>query len=488
MKKFTGIVRIVAAALVVLSIAALVTVNIIGSRENTYDGRYIYASDEKTRIFDMKDNGDSVHFVYTISDDEGNVNNTYDAEEVIDDYYIDSLYGWAGTGTTRYAELEFDVPKEIIPKGVQVSLYDSNRYELDNLYMYIGGDNIFFWDDCDVEATGNSGEEASELHTLNDFISWNKAERVRTDYSAELMIVKIIAVAFFTLASSLAVVFSFKKMRRGLYTALCAAVVILTAIAYVFLLKPELGGEYTVDGDNAGVGTVDIINYGSSCIMMGANEERCLPTEFEKNGTYYSASGEKYIQDTFRVSVNSSSECELRLTTDGAKFTVYNRITESYFRFDFYKDKLYTVAWLARYIVWLAAIAAIVFMIIGMKTDADRRKLEPEYPYGDYRIKRLAYLDASMEYMRKYLRDNMEGVPVTWHKDLFAVDNVADNNPEYVFNRTSSVGTELTGRGNTRQVDVSKDYCIIYSNNRKFLGTMADNRVYTVYELEEVHE
>ena len=73
MKKFTGIVRIVAAALVVLSIAALVTVNIIGSRKNTYDGRYIYASDEKTRIFDMKDNGDSVHFVYTISDDEGNV-------------------------------------------------------------------------------------------------------------------------------------------------------------------------------------------------------------------------------------------------------------------------------------------------------------------------------------------------------------------------------------------------------------------------------
>lgn len=37
MKKFTGIVRIVAAALVVLSIAALVTVNIIGSRKNTYD-------------------------------------------------------------------------------------------------------------------------------------------------------------------------------------------------------------------------------------------------------------------------------------------------------------------------------------------------------------------------------------------------------------------------------------------------------------------
>ena len=146
------------------------------------------------------------------------------------------------------------------------------------------------------------------------------------------------------------------------------------------------------------------------------------------------------------------------------------------------------MAWLARYIVWLAAIAAIVFMIIGMKTDADRRKLEPEYPYGDYRIKRLAYLDASMEYMRKYLRDNMEGVPVTWHKDLFAVDNVADNNPKYVFNRTSSVGTELTGRGNTRQVDVSKDYCIIYSNSRRFLGTMADNRVYTVYELEEVHE
>ena len=238
--------------------------------------------------------------------------------------------------------------------------------------------------------------------------------------------------------------------RFDLYTALCAAVVILTAIAYVFLLKPKLGGEYTVDGDNAGVETVDIINYGSSCIMMGANEGRCLPTEFEKNGTYYSASGENYIQDTFRVPVNSSSECELRLTTDGAKFTVYNRITESYFRFDFYKDKLYTVAWLARYIVWLAAIAAIVFMIIGMKTDADRRKLEPEYPYGDYRIKRLAYLDASMEYMRKYLRDNMEGVPVTWHKDLFAVDNVADNNPKYVFNRTSSVGTELTGRGNTR--------------------------------------
>ena len=168
MKKFTGIVRIVAAALVVLSIAALVTVNIIGSRKNTYDGRYIYASDEKTRIFDMKDNGDSVHFVYTISDDEGNVNNTYDAEEVIDDYYIDSLYGWVGTGTTRYAELEFDVPKEIIPKGVQISLYDSNRYELDNLYMYIGGDNIFFWDDCDVEATGNSGEEVSELHTLSN--------------------------------------------------------------------------------------------------------------------------------------------------------------------------------------------------------------------------------------------------------------------------------------------------------------------------------
>ena len=157
MKKFTGIVRIVAAALVVLSIAALVTVNIIGNRENTYDGRYIYASDEKTRIFDMKDNGDSVHFVYTISDDEGNVNNTYDAEEVIDDYYIDSLYGWAGTGTTRYAELEFDVPKEIIPKGVQVSLYDSNRYELDNLYMYIGGNNIFFWDEFTVGAVGKGG-------------------------------------------------------------------------------------------------------------------------------------------------------------------------------------------------------------------------------------------------------------------------------------------------------------------------------------------
>ena len=292
MKKFIGIVRIVAAVLVVLSIAALVTVNIIGSRKNTYDARYIYASDEKTRIFDMKDNGDSVHFVYTISDYEGSVNNTYATDEVIDDYYTDSVYGWADTGTTRYAELEFDVPKEIIPKGVQISLYDSNRYELDNLYMYIGGDNIFFWDDCDVEATGNSGEEASELHTLNDFISWNKAERVRTDYSAELMIVKIIAVAVFTLASSLTVVFSFKKMRRDLYTAMCAAVVILTAIAYVFLLKPELGGEYTVDGDNAGVETVDIINYGSTCIMMGANEERCLPTEFEKNGTYYSASGE----------------------------------------------------------------------------------------------------------------------------------------------------------------------------------------------------
>ena len=301
MKKFTGIVRIVAAALVVFSIAALVTVNIIGSRKNTYDGRYIYASDEKTRIFDMKDNGDSVHFVYTISDDEGNVNNTYDAEEVIDDYYIDSLYGWVGTGTTRYAELEFDVPKEIIPKGVQVSLYDSNRYELDNLYMYIGGDNIFFWDNFIVGAGGNDGAEVSELHTLSNFISWNKAERIRTDYSAELMIVKIIAVAVFTLASSLAVVFSFKKMRRGLYTALCAAVVILTAIAYVFLLKPKLGGEYTVDGDNAGVETVDIINYGSSCIMMGANEGRCLPTEFEKNGTYYSASGENYIQDTFKI-------------------------------------------------------------------------------------------------------------------------------------------------------------------------------------------
>ena len=56
------------------------------------------------------------------------------------------------------------------------------------------------------------------------------------------MIVKIIAVAVFTLASSLAVVFSFKKMRRGLYTALCAAVVILTAIAYEFLFKPKLGG------------------------------------------------------------------------------------------------------------------------------------------------------------------------------------------------------------------------------------------------------
>ena len=156
------------------------------------------------------------------------------------------MYGWAGTGTTRYAELEFDVPKEIIPKGVQVSLYDSNRYELDNLYMYIGGNNIFFWDEFTVGAVGKGGAEVSELHTHNDFISWNKAERIRTDYSAELMIVKIIAVAVFTLASFLTVVFTFKKMRRGLYTALCAAVVILTAIAYVFLLKPAANIRLTV--------------------------------------------------------------------------------------------------------------------------------------------------------------------------------------------------------------------------------------------------
>ena len=83
MKKFIGIVRSVAATLVVFSMAALVAVNIIGSRKNTYDARYIYASDEKTRIFDMKDNGDSVHFVYTISDYEGSVKNTYATDEAI---------------------------------------------------------------------------------------------------------------------------------------------------------------------------------------------------------------------------------------------------------------------------------------------------------------------------------------------------------------------------------------------------------------------
>ena len=486
MRKFTGIMRIVLAALAVLSMAALVAVNIIGNRKNNYDGRYIYASDEKTRIFDIKDNGDALHFMYTISDEGGTADNTYD--EGIEDYYIDSVYGWVNMKTTRYAELEFDVPKEIIPKGVQVSLYDSNRYELDNLCMYIGGDSIFFGDNCDVEAAGNSGEEASELHTLGESMIWNKAERVRTDYSAEFKIIRIVAAAVFTLASFMTMLVSFKKMRRGLRTALCAAVVIFAAISYVFLLKPEFGGTYTVGGDDADVAKVDIINYGSRCVLLAANDGNCLPTEFEKNGAYYSAVSEEYIQAIFRVPVNSSSECELRLTTDGAKFTVYNRITESYFRFDFYKDKLYTEAWFARYIVWLAAIAAIVFMIIGMKMDADRRKLDPEYPYGDYRIKRLAYLDGSMEYMRKYLRDNMEGVPVTWHKDLFAVDNAADNDPEYVFNRTSSIGTQLAGIGNARQVNTTKNYCIIYNNHKKFLGTMMDNRVYTAYELEEVHE
>ena len=68
------------------------------------------------------------------------------------------------------------------------------------------------------------------------------------------------------------------------------------------------------------------------------------------------------------------------------------------------------------------------------------------------------------------------------------MDNAADNDPEYVFNRTSSIGTQLAGIGNARQVNSTKNYCIIYNNHKKFLGTMMDNRVYTAYELEEVHE
>lgn len=489
------ILKIVLAVLMGLSAAALVAVNIIDNKSDGYNGRYIYASDNATRIFDLEEEGNTIHVKYTISDD---ANNNYNGSGIVDgdgyeyEYYGDSIYGWNTGHPVRYAELEFDIPEEIISKGVQAGLFDGNRYENDNVYMYLGSHVIYFYDSFDIGTYSYSGDNSlaavDELHTINNDVSWNKAQQVRTDYSSEFMIIKFAAVILFALAASAFSIMTFKRMRAAVRIAAGAAIVIFAAVAYVFLLRPEVGGTYTVDGDNDDVAKVDIINYGSRCVLLAANGSKCLPTEFEKNGAYYDAVGERYIQEIFRVPVNSSSECELRLTADGVKFTVYNQITESYFRFDFYKDKLYTVIWFARYIVWLPAVVAVVFMILYAAFDSKQRRLNPEYPYGDYRIKRLAYLDESMEYMRKYLRDNMEGVPVIWQKETFAVDGTVNNEPVYSVTKVLGAAAQIAGKSSVKQVDVTDSYCFLYSRHRTFLGTKIDNRVYTAYELEADHE
>lgn len=489
------ILKIVLAVLMGLSAAALVAVNIIDNKSDGYNGRYIYASDNATRIFDLEEEGNTIHVKYTISDD---ANNNYNGSGIVDgdgyeyEYYSDSIYGWNTGHPVRYAELEFDIPEEIIPKGVQVGLFDGNRYENDNVYMYLGSHVIYFYDSFDIGTYSYSGDNSlaavDELHTINDNVSWNKAQQVRTDYSSEFMIIKFTAVILFALAASAFSIMTFKRMRAAVRIAAGAAIVIFAAISYVFILPRQIDGEYTVTGYNESVSTAELITYGKRCILMATGETGCRQVEFEKLGNRYEAVVDNYAQTAFSVPINSASKCGLRITSYGAKFTVENSVTDSYYRFDLNKGRPYTLVWFAQYIIWLPAVVAVVFMILYAAFDSKQRRLNPEYPYGDYRIKRLAYLDESMEYMRKYLRDNMEGVPVIWQKETFAVDGTVNNEPVYSVTKVLGAAAQIAGKSSVKQVDVTDSYCFLYSRHRTFLGTKIDNRVYTAYELEAYHE
>lgn len=521
----------------VLTLAALglIAIYIISVRYGRYDGKYIYTDDENTVIIEVQEKKDTLKIKYILS--SCTVSSEPNYEDLTSSVVSFSEFNYKAA---YYAEYDFEIPIDKIAGGVQVGVYDKYRQCYKYAGMFFASDGIYVSKEFNYADDADLIYPAGTVSTLNDEIdinnepgSWDNIEgywlyAARTGYDTEHIAAAIkcilaAVVVVFGIALSLCYVRRTGKTKQ--YIAL-AVVMVYCAAAYFIFLMPSCAGTYAAKDDGmimTGEETAEVIDYGDTAVLMiGQNvydiepeesydaiidetdidmdEEAVVPKIYytpiifsDYNGKWYNIDGIN-VKSIMNERVTVNSVCSLKQTFEGIGLVFDDDVRGIDVRCDFQRQGIYSISENLRYVILLPAAFMTVIVIAGVIGRRRYLRLNPQYPYGQYVMKKLVYINPDMEYMRKYLINNLREAKVLWKQNTFAVNDSEFVSPVYARDDSKDRLSGIFGMKRSVDITVNKlkgradSYRLAYNAKKTVLATVIDDKIVAAFELEVCNE
>lgn len=505
-----------------VSAAGLIGIYLIQRTGSVYDGRYVYTEENSTRIIDVKLEDGIFKVKYIMS---GYIPPSTD--QLLSSYYNP-------VQEVNYGEYEFEIPTDIIPEGVKITHRDI--YSMKDCYIYLifAGDRIYFSDDYSYAYLSYlDGSDKTQVEPITStyergVYEWNYAPKTGYDMHSEIETAKCIFVGMLSVSGTILAFAYIRCAGKTIQIAALAVSTVYCAAAYFIFLAPSYEGIYETwasESADSGGAEAQFIDYGESGILMAGQKYVVYNLDYADEEEYYdyivNSVGDTYdteekityfpiyfgryggkwynedgvnIQTVLSERVTANSVCELSITFDGLKLVLYDDVREVNVRCDFYRDNISKASANVRYLLLAAEASVAVTVIMGFAKRSRDNRLNPPYPYGQYAVKGLVYVSPDMEYMRKYLEDNMKGCGLVWRKDFFAFNGRKENMPVYEQYKGKNKLSVISGMKHAEDITVNRiksrveSYMLAYNSKRMVLASVIDDKVVSAYEMEVRHE